>query len=100
MTLTVGLLVTLTAAPGREQDVAAFLEQGAALVEQEPGTPAWFAFRLDPTTFAVFDAFADDTGRQAHLSGAVAQALASVTEDLLAGPPRIEPVDVVASFVR
>ncbi len=100
MTMTVGLLVTLKAKPGREQDLTAFLTQGAALVQQEPLTPAWFALRLDHTAFAIFDAFADDAGRQAHLSGAVAQALASVADDMLAEPPRIQPADVLTSLIR
>ena len=99
-TTTVGLLVTLEAAPGREQDLASFLGQGAALVEEEPLTAVWFALRLGPSTFAIFDAFPDETGRREHLSGAVAQALASVAGELLAEPPRIDPVDVVASVVR
>ncbi len=98
--MTVGLWVTIEARPGREQDLAAFLERGATLVEEEPLTAAWFALRVDQSTFAIFDAFAEDAGRRAHLSGAVAQALASVADDLLAAPPRIRPVDVVAARVR
>jgi hypothetical protein len=62
--VTVGLLVPLHAKPGKEEDVARFLEGGLALVNDEPETTAWFALRLGPTEFAVFDPFRDDSGRQ------------------------------------
>jgi quinol monooxygenase YgiN len=100
MTMTVGLWVTLESKPECAEDVAVFLASGADLVQQEPLTLAWFAVRLDETTFGIFDAFATDDGRQAHLSGAVAQALGSVAATLLAAPPVIRSVDVVASIVR
>ena len=100
MDMSVGVWVTLKARPGRENDVAAFLAQGAALVEQEPLTLAWFAVRVDPGTFAIFDTFATEDGRQAHLSGAVAQALGAISDELLDTAPDIRPVDVVASLVR
>ena len=72
MSVNVGLLVTLEAKPGKEDEVAAFLNGGLALVEQEPGTVTWYAFRQDQSTFGIFDTFGTDDGRQAHLSGAVA----------------------------
>jgi quinol monooxygenase YgiN len=101
MTTTVGLWVTLEARPGREDALAAFLRQGAVLVEEdEPLTLAWFAVRTGASTFAIFDAFAEEAGREAHLSGPVAQALRSVGADLLAAAPVVRPVDVVASHVR
>jgi quinol monooxygenase YgiN len=100
MTMTVGLWVTLETKAGRADDVAAFLTEGANLVQQEPLTLTWFAVRLGETTFAIFDTFATDDGRQAHLSGAVAQALGSIADTLLAAPPRIQPVDLLASIVR
>jgi len=70
----VGLLVRLEAKPGKEAEVEQFLEGGLALVQQEPGTTTWFALRLGPRTFGIFDAFADEAGRDAHLSGRVAEA--------------------------
>ena len=70
--VTVGLWVRLEGKPGKEGDVEAFLNSGRALVEDEPETIAWFAVRLSSTTFAIFDAFASETGREAHLSGRVA----------------------------
>jgi quinol monooxygenase YgiN len=93
--VSVGLLVRIEAKPGKEADVERFLEQGRSLVDDEPATARWFAFRIGPTTFGIFDAFADDSGRQAHLSGAVAQALGESTGELIE-PPTIEQVDVIA----
>lgn len=92
----VGLLVTLEAQPGKEDDVASFLNQGAELVAQEQATLRWYALRLGPTTFGIFDTFPDDDGRQTHLSGAVAQALGKVGPELLASQPDIRPVDILA----
>jgi quinol monooxygenase YgiN len=66
-------------------------------VEKEPATIAWFAVRLGPSEFGIFDAFPDDAGRQAHLGGQVAAALMAQAPELLAPPPVIEPVDVLAS---
>jgi quinol monooxygenase YgiN len=92
----VALLVRLQAKPGKEEAVASFLRGGLAIVEEEPATTAWFAIRMGPATFGVFDAFADDTGRQAHLAGQLAAALMAHAPDLLAEPPVIEKVDVLA----
>ena len=96
-TVNVGLFVSLEAKPGKEEAVAEFLRQGKALVEAEPATIAWFGVRLGPSTFAIFDAFPDEAGRQAHLSGKVAAALMEKAGDLLAQPPSIQKVDVLAS---
>ncbi|HEX9941131.1 MAG TPA: antibiotic biosynthesis monooxygenase [Thermoanaerobaculia bacterium] len=93
----VGLLVRLEAKPGKEEDVADFLRGGLALVEEEPATAAWFAIRLGPSTFGIFDAFADESGRQAHLSGRVAAALMAKASELFSQPPAIEKVDVLAA---
>jgi quinol monooxygenase YgiN len=87
----------LEAKPGREADVEAFLRRGLPLVEAEPATTVWFGLRLGPSTFAIFDAFPDEAGRNAHLSGRVAQALVEAAPELLAGPPVIERVDVLAA---
>ncbi len=95
--VTVGLWVPLEAKPGKEEDVARFLEGGRALVDAEPATTAWFAVRLSKSQFAIFDVFPDDSGRQAHLSGEVAEALMSQADDLFAKPPDIKPVDVIAA---
>jgi quinol monooxygenase YgiN len=97
MMVTVGLLVRLLAKPGKEAEVTSFLEGGLALVNQEPATVAWFAIRLGPSEFGIFDAFPDDAGRQAHLGGQVAAALMAQAPELLAQAPVIEPVDVIAA---
>jgi quinol monooxygenase YgiN len=93
----VALLVRLEAKPGKEDEVADFLRGGLAIVEEEPATIAWFALRLGPSTFGIFDAFPDDAGRQAHLSGRVAAALMAKASDLLSQPPAIEMVDLLAT---
>src|SRR3954452_9309411 len=93
----VALLVRLEAKPGKEDEVADFLRGGLAIVEEEPATIAWFALRLGPSTFGIFDAFPDEAGRQAHLSGRVAAALMAKASDLLSQPPSIEKVDVLAT---
>ena len=95
-----GLFVRLEARPGKEKDVESFLKGGRALVDQEPATTAWFAIRLGPSTFGIFDVFADDSGRQAHLTGEVAKALMAKAPDLFAKPPAIEKVDVIAAKLR
>jgi quinol monooxygenase YgiN len=95
--VTVGLWVPLEAKPDKADELQAFLESGQALAEQEPATVAWFAVRLGPTSFAIFDAFPDDSGRQAHLEGPIAAALMEKADELLAAPPEINPVDVLAS---
>ncbi len=93
--VTVGLLARIEAKPGREADVEDFLHQGLSPVEQEPGTVRWFAIRFGPSSFGIFDAFTDDDGRQAHLSGQVAQALGEKNGELFE-EPTIEQVDVIA----
>jgi quinol monooxygenase YgiN len=95
--VTVGLLVRLVAKPGKEAEVTRFLEGGLALVQAEPATIAWFAIRLGPSEFGIFDAFPDDAGRQAHLAGEVAAALMAQAPELLERPPVIEPVEVIAT---
>jgi quinol monooxygenase YgiN len=95
--VTVGLMVRLEAKQGQEDEVASFLEGGRALVDDEPDTAAWFAIRLGPSTFGIFDAFADDAGRDAHLNGRVAEALMARADELFSEPPSIEKVDVIAS---
>jgi len=97
--ITVALWVRLEAKPGREADLETFLRAGAELVEAEPETLVWFAVRLTPSTFAIFDAFANEAGRSAHLTGRVAAALAEHASRLLAAPPVIEHVDVLAAKV-
>ena len=91
--LKLGLFARLEAKPGKEETVAAFLMQGLQLANQETTTPVWFALRLGPTTFAIFDAFHDEAGRQSHLTGPIAKALMAQAATLLATPPTIERVE-------
>jgi quinol monooxygenase YgiN len=91
----VALLVRLEAKPGKEAAVEKFLAGALPLANQEAATPVWFALRLGPSTFGIFDAFADDAGRQAHLSGPIAAALMANAAELLAKAPQIEQVDLL-----
>ena len=95
--LAMGLFVRLEAKPGKEKEVAAFLKQGLQMANQEATTPLWFALRLGPTTFGVFDAFADEAGRQAHLNGPIRKALMAQAPDLLAAPPSIEATEILGA---
>jgi quinol monooxygenase YgiN len=93
--LTLSLFARLEAKPGKEQEVADFLKQGLQLANQETTTPLWFALRLGPSTFAIFDAFKDESGRQAHLNGPIAKALMAHAQNLLAAAPVIEQMEVL-----
>ena len=95
--VSVALWVRLEAKPGKEAAVEAFLKGGLALANQEPATTAWFALKIGPSTFGIFDAFPDDTGRNAHLNGPIAAALMANASALLSSPPSIEKVDVLAA---
>lgn len=95
--VTVALFVRLEAKPGKEAEVESFLKSGLAVVQEEPATTTWYAIRMGPSTFGIFDTFPDDSGRQAHLTGKVAAALMAKAPDLLAQPPAIEKVDVLAA---
>jgi quinol monooxygenase YgiN len=93
----VALLVRLEAKPGKEGEVEKFLNSGLPIVEEEPATITWYAIKLGPSTFGIFDTFQDDKGRQAHLSGKVAAALMANASELLSQPPQIEQVEILAA---
>jgi quinol monooxygenase YgiN len=93
---TCALYVELKAKPGKEEEVAAFLAGARSLVTAEPETVAWFAVRFDKQTFAIFDAFNTEAGRQAHLNGQVAAALLAKAGELLAEAPQIRSPSVLA----
>jgi quinol monooxygenase YgiN len=95
--LTVALFVRLEAKAGKEKEVAKFLETGLTLANQETTTPLWFALRLGPSTFGVFDSFTDESGRQAHLNGPIAKALMMQAPELFSKPPVIERIDVIGA---
>ncbi|HEY0064375.1 MAG TPA: antibiotic biosynthesis monooxygenase [Telluria sp.] len=89
------LFVRLEAKPGKEADVAAFLDAGLGMANAEGGTPIWFALKFSDSVFGVFDAFEDEAGRQAHLTGPIAQALMAKADELFVSAPQIERIDVL-----
>lgn len=91
------LLARLEAKPGKEEEVERFLRGALPLAEAEPGTRTWFALRFGPTSFGIYDTFDTEAGRQAHLDGPIAGALMERAGDLLASPPQIDRVDLLAS---
>lgn len=93
------LMVRLDAKPGKEAELEALLRAGLPIVEQEPRTTTWFAMRLAPSIFGIFDTFPDEAGRRAHLAGKMAKALVDKAPELLQRPPVIEKVDLLASKV-
>lgn len=92
-----GLFARLEAKPGKEAEVEALLCGALPLAQEEPKTGSWFALRLGKSTFGIFDTFADESGRQAHLSGRIAAALMEMAPALLARQPVIESVDILAA---
>ncbi len=95
--VTVGLLATLSAKPGKEDELADFLAGALPLAEAEPETTAWFAIKIDDSTYGIFDVFPGADGRQAHLDGPIAAALMAKADELLSSPPEIKPIDVLAA---
>lgn len=93
----VGLLATLKAKPEKAEELGSFLAGALPLAEGEPQTTAWFAIKLDDSTYGIFDVFPDDSGRQAHLNGPIAAALMEKADELLSAPPEIKPIDVLAA---
>jgi quinol monooxygenase YgiN len=95
--ITVGLFVRLQAKSGKEEELAAFLMKGLELANRETTTPVWFALRIGGGSFAIFDAFADESGRQAHLNGPIAEALIAQAPHLLAEPPAIQQLEIMGA---
>jgi len=95
--VTVGLCVRLTAVSGKEHEVATFLEAALPRVEAEPETTAWFAARINDSSFLIFDVFPTESGREQHLAGPVARALAERAADLFAAAPVIERIELLAT---
>jgi quinol monooxygenase YgiN len=94
---TLAMFAVLEAKPGREQDVESFLRSALPMARAERGTVGWYALRLGPARFGIFDTFRDRSGRDAHLAGEIASALFASAEELLASPPVIEQADVLAA---
>jgi quinol monooxygenase YgiN len=95
--ITVGLFVRLQAKSGKEEELAAFLMKGLELANRETTTLVWFALRIGGGSFAIFDAFADESGRQAHLNGPIAEALIAQAPHLLAEPPAIQQLEIMGA---
>ncbi len=91
-----GLLVRLEAKPGKESEVEDFLRESLLMAQEEPLTITWFAIRLGPSTFGIFDAFSNEAGRQEHLSGKIAATIKEKASELFNQPPAIEKFDVIA----
>lgn len=91
------LLVVLDAKPGKEKEIEDFLKSAQPLALQEPGTTTWYALKMGPSTYGVFDTFADEQGRNAHLTGAIAKALFAKAEELFVTPPRVEMLEILAA---
>lgn len=91
------LYVEVEAKPGKEQEVADMMRSAQAMAENEPGTLSWYAIQIEPNRFAIFDTFADDAGRQAHLNGEIAAALMARADELFTEPLKIDQPDVLAS---
>jgi quinol monooxygenase YgiN len=96
MAVKLGVLALLEAKPGKGNDLAAFLQAGRDLAAAEDGTVTWYAFKASETTYGIFDTFETEDARQAHLNGEIPTALGQVADDLLAGPPDIRTIEVVA----
>jgi quinol monooxygenase YgiN len=91
-----GIVALLEAKPGKEAAVSDLLKSAQALAAKEPGTIAWYAFQSGPRSFGIFDTFGDEAGRTAHLEGQIAAALMGKADELLASPPDIRKVDLLA----
>ncbi len=91
------ILALVEAKPGKEKDLEAFLKSAQPLAVSEPATTTWYAVKLSPARFGIFDTFPDNAGREAHLSGPIAKALLAKAGELLAKPPQIEMLDILAS---
>ena len=90
------LLVRLEAKPGKEKELEDLLTSALPMAQNEPGTIHWFALRIGPSTYGIFDTFEKEEGRQAHLNGPIAAALGANAAELLSKPPVIEPVELIA----
>ena len=91
------LFARLEAKPGKEQEVEKFLKSAQPLAEKEPETITWYAIKMGPSSYGIFDTFADESGRNAHLKGEIAKALFAKAQDLFAKPPEIKKPEILAS---
>jgi quinol monooxygenase YgiN len=92
----VAIWAQLEAKPGKERELEEFLQSAQPLAEREPETVSWYAIKMGPGKYGIFDTFADENGRNAHLNGEIAKALFAKAIDLLATPPEISKPEVLA----
>ena len=97
--VSLSVFVHMKAKPGKEKEVEDFLKSGQAIVEQEPGTIAWFAIKTAPGIYGIFDVFENEAGREAHLTGRVAAALFAKAPDLFLETPTVGKPEVLAAKV-
>jgi len=92
-----GLLATLKAKTGKEDEVAQFIKGAVDLARQEDKTLTWYSFKIDNSTFGIFDSFEDEAGRDAHLNGDIAKALMENADRLLSEAPDIKKIDILSA---
>ena len=78
--------IKLEAAPGKGPELAALLTAACPIVaDTEPKTLFWAALQIKENNFAIFDIFADNSGREAHFAGQVAGLLNEKASELVSG---------------
>jgi quinol monooxygenase YgiN len=87
----------LEARPGKEKEVEEFLKSAQPLAERETGTTTWYALKIGPSKYGIFDTFADEEGREAHLNGEIAKALFAKAEELFVSAPEIDKPEILAA---
>ena len=91
------LLAVLQAKPGKRERGRGFLKSAQPLAQREPGTTTWYAWKIAPSKYGIFDTFANEEGRNAHLNGDIAKALFAKAEELFAAPPQVDKLEILAS---
>src|SRR4051812_36566164 len=90
------LYAHMKAKPGKAKEVEAFLASALPLAQKEPGTITWYAFQETDNSYGIFDTFETEEARQAHLDGPIAKALMAKASELLAEPPMIHKIKLIA----
>jgi quinol monooxygenase YgiN len=92
----VSIWAQLEAKPGKEKELEEFLKSAQPLAQREPGTISWYAIKMGSGRYGIFDTFADENGRNAHLNGEIAKALFAKAGELLAKAPEISKPEILA----
>jgi quinol monooxygenase YgiN len=96
---TLALYAHLKAKPGKAAELESFLKSARPLAAQEPGTITWYAFEESTGAYGIFDTFETESARQAHLDGPIAKALMEKASELLAEPPSIHKIRLLADKI-